>query len=276
MDCPNCHSPVLPGSVFCSKCGAPMEGIAPRSADAGHIRIGRVADNDVCLNDDKVSRYHAALLRQNDGTWRIEDLSSKNGTFVNEERVASRAVSPTDQIRLGSISTSVAELLAQSSPQAPQDAMRAPIQHNFEGSGSATLADTPPTEIKIVIFLNILIWIISIFYTISTYDPSYSYSPLSREITKDIGSMCITIFFLYKIYKLRNWARIWYIISSGIVIIIITVVAIIFISNISHSERSNFIPEIVLFVICLICAILTIYYLTRPNVVAAFKKKHVS
>jgi DNA-binding response OmpR family regulator len=48
--------------------------------------IGRWEDNDVVIADRWVSRYHAQIQRQ--GThYLIEDLDSKNGLFVNGERV---------------------------------------------------------------------------------------------------------------------------------------------------------------------------------------------
>jgi hypothetical protein len=51
------------------------------------IRIGRNDDNDVVLNDATVSRYHAELLVQPDGSVSFIDLDSTNGSFVNGRRV---------------------------------------------------------------------------------------------------------------------------------------------------------------------------------------------
>lgn len=45
--------------------------------------IGRAASNDIVLNYPSVSRAHAALMRQKDGTWIVTDLGSKGGTRVN-------------------------------------------------------------------------------------------------------------------------------------------------------------------------------------------------
>lgn len=48
------------------------------------ITLGRRDDNDVCLrNDTFSSRYHARLHLRG-SAWSLEDLISKNGTFVEE------------------------------------------------------------------------------------------------------------------------------------------------------------------------------------------------
>lgn len=48
--------------------------------------IGRDPSCDVIINDRQVSRYHTRLERRADGIW-IEDLGSKNGTYVNGHRL---------------------------------------------------------------------------------------------------------------------------------------------------------------------------------------------
>jgi DNA-binding winged helix-turn-helix (wHTH) protein len=53
--------------------------------------IGRWADNDVVVDDRWVSRYHARICRQ-DEQYVIEDLDSRNGTFVNGRRIAEPTV----------------------------------------------------------------------------------------------------------------------------------------------------------------------------------------
>ena len=47
------------------------------------INIGREVDNDIILETDGVSRYHAKLFRQIDGGWLLEDMDSMNGSKVN-------------------------------------------------------------------------------------------------------------------------------------------------------------------------------------------------
>jgi DNA-binding response OmpR family regulator len=51
------------------------------------ISIGRWEDNDVVVDDRWVSRHHAQVRREEEG-YVIRDLDSKNGTFVNGQRIA--------------------------------------------------------------------------------------------------------------------------------------------------------------------------------------------
>lgn len=51
------------------------------------VTIGRDITNDVVVGDPEVSRHHARLVRTATG-YAIEDLRSTNGTFVNQQRIA--------------------------------------------------------------------------------------------------------------------------------------------------------------------------------------------
>ncbi|MGW2426541.1 FHA domain-containing protein [Streptomyces sp. NPDC001709] len=64
--------------------------------------VGRDSLSDVVLNDGRVS-WHHAVLRSGAGRWIIEDLGSKNGTFVNGRQVRKGDLWPGSVIRLGSI-----------------------------------------------------------------------------------------------------------------------------------------------------------------------------
>jgi len=54
------------------------------------IRIGRDARNDVVLDDKAVTRYHAEVVREG-STFYISDLSSRNGVWINKQRISGRA-----------------------------------------------------------------------------------------------------------------------------------------------------------------------------------------
>jgi ABC-type multidrug transport system ATPase subunit/pSer/pThr/pTyr-binding forkhead associated (FHA) protein len=64
------------------------------------IRIGRAPDNDIHLSDGRVSRYHAVIERVG-MRYRIRDLRSDNGTFVNDRRVEQeKVINPGDVIQV--------------------------------------------------------------------------------------------------------------------------------------------------------------------------------
>jgi hypothetical protein len=128
--CPACATPRTAGDRFCETCGHDFEsaqapawelvieadreyhvrfaaaGVAfPEgldahcmALDAPELRIGRNdggADAPQITgagDDPALSRRHAVLRRQDDGSYAIEDLGSTNGTEVNGRRIAAREV----------------------------------------------------------------------------------------------------------------------------------------------------------------------------------------
>lgn len=63
--------------------------------------IGRKGNADVSLSDASVSWEHARISVESDGVY-IEDLASRNGTFINDRRVRERArLDDGDYVRLG-------------------------------------------------------------------------------------------------------------------------------------------------------------------------------
>ncbi len=63
-------------------------------------RIGRVPDNDIVVPHLSVSSHHAEL-RTTPGGYRIVDLGSHNGTFVNEQRVTAATLAEGDTVGFG-------------------------------------------------------------------------------------------------------------------------------------------------------------------------------
>jgi ABC-type multidrug transport system ATPase subunit len=81
-----------------------IEGV---SEDSRHILsssltiIGR-ADADIVISDSYISSRHAQIKELNEN-WIIEDIGSRNGTFVNDERITCAVqLKPNDKIQLGS------------------------------------------------------------------------------------------------------------------------------------------------------------------------------
>jgi hypothetical protein len=67
------------------------------------VVIGRDPDCDLFFTDRKLSRRHARIVRAPDGGFQLVDLGSRNGSWVNEERVDEQRLSGRDEIRLGSL-----------------------------------------------------------------------------------------------------------------------------------------------------------------------------
>jgi ABC-type multidrug transport system ATPase subunit/ABC-type multidrug transport system permease subunit len=72
-----------------------------RPLPARTVHIGRSTDNDLVVDDLIVSRRHAELRAQPDGTYEIVDLGSHNGTYLNGTPVSRARVSPGDIVGIG-------------------------------------------------------------------------------------------------------------------------------------------------------------------------------
>jgi Mg-chelatase subunit ChlD/pimeloyl-ACP methyl ester carboxylesterase len=66
----------------------------------GALAIGRSPGCTLVLTDDKVSRNHAEIHRAAQG-YRVRDLGSTNGTFVNDQRIKSQVLRDGDEIKVG-------------------------------------------------------------------------------------------------------------------------------------------------------------------------------
>ena len=62
--------------------------------------IGRSIGNRVCIDSERVSRHHAAIQWTGEG-FMLTDMGSRNGTYVNNEKVRSRALKNGDAIVVG-------------------------------------------------------------------------------------------------------------------------------------------------------------------------------
>jgi ABC-type multidrug transport system ATPase subunit/pSer/pThr/pTyr-binding forkhead associated (FHA) protein/ABC-type multidrug transport system permease subunit len=80
---------------------------APRT-----VQIGRAPDCDVVLDYPMISAHHAEITEQN-GSFFIEDLNSRNGTSLNriQNRIQRAPLHPSDDIFLGSYKVSASFIL---------------------------------------------------------------------------------------------------------------------------------------------------------------------
>jgi len=84
------------------------------------LRVGREPGCELQLEHDSVSRRHAELLPEAGG-WRLRDLGSKNGSFVEGRRVESAELRPPTWLRFGDVAC---QLVAVESDEASANAQR--------------------------------------------------------------------------------------------------------------------------------------------------------
>lgn len=92
--------------------------------------IGRHSDNTICLPNRTISSHHARLVGCTPTSYLLEDLDSKNGTYVNGIRISRKLISETDAIRLADTDVTVPQLLNQAVTAKPQLSFSTPSAAN--------------------------------------------------------------------------------------------------------------------------------------------------
>jgi diguanylate cyclase (GGDEF)-like protein len=83
-----------------------LAGVEPGSVVALVDRetvIGRANDATIAIDEPSISRRHARIVHAGDGRYFVEDLGSRNGTFVNGARVRRVALTSGDRLQLGRV-----------------------------------------------------------------------------------------------------------------------------------------------------------------------------
>lgn len=65
------------------------------------VTVGRTSNNDIVISDISVSRFHAFLKQDTNGTFQILDGGSANGTRVNGAKVPARGKGPPTNLKTG-------------------------------------------------------------------------------------------------------------------------------------------------------------------------------
>jgi FHA domain-containing protein/zinc ribbon protein len=68
--------------------------------DAPVTRAGRHPNSEIFLDDITVSRRHADIVRDQTG-YRVRDVGSLNGTYLNRERVEEASIGNGDELQIG-------------------------------------------------------------------------------------------------------------------------------------------------------------------------------
>ncbi|NDG27740.1 MAG: FHA domain-containing protein, partial [Proteobacteria bacterium] len=72
--------------------------------DGSRMSIGRSDDNQIVIQDDSVSRVHALIEQNEDGSYVLFDNGSRNGILVNGSRTDGSVISDGDTIQIGNVS----------------------------------------------------------------------------------------------------------------------------------------------------------------------------
>ena len=89
--------------------------------------IGRHPDNSIQLLDRIVSKEHAQIIRQPDGSYLFRDLGSLNGSFFKDERVSDHLLSEGDEIVMGAV-----RLVYRGKVASPAPAQQVTIENSTE------------------------------------------------------------------------------------------------------------------------------------------------
>lgn len=114
--------------------------------DAEGSVIGRDPGSDIVLDDSAVSVKHARVSCD-DGAWKLVDLMSANGTFVQGRKVQTAFLSPGDRIELGRIELRFVENSEQGTRYIRQLQLDQPLPATTAGAAGKT----PPAWLLMLI-----------------------------------------------------------------------------------------------------------------------------
>jgi len=66
----------------------------------GEISIGRDPKSDIFLDDITVSRKHATIITDDEGST-VMDVGSLNGTYVNKKQIDKKTLEDKDEVQIG-------------------------------------------------------------------------------------------------------------------------------------------------------------------------------
>ena len=91
---------VLSACLVCIHATHPDRGTRFQIGEKG-LMIGRDSECAIHVNDNSVSRRHAAIELRPNGEYQVIDLASSNGTFVNDNRVGTATLKDGCYLRVG-------------------------------------------------------------------------------------------------------------------------------------------------------------------------------
>ncbi len=75
-------------------------------AEKQRLSVGRTKENDLMIDDQSISKIHAALVLNSDRQLMVADTGSTNGTFINGQRIAygkALLINEADKLKFGNV-----------------------------------------------------------------------------------------------------------------------------------------------------------------------------
>jgi Nif-specific regulatory protein len=107
-----------------------------------HLTVGRYRNNQLVLEEDQVSRFHAEITFDQ-GQWHIRDNDSVNGTYVDGQRIRGTALKHGQVIRIGPVQLRF-ECVGEPKPN---EATTPPISEQPEATLTSSLLDDTPFQL---------------------------------------------------------------------------------------------------------------------------------
>ena len=112
------------------------------------INVGKLSTSNLRLEDVNVSRKHAVIERLEDGGWRVTDLGSTNGTYLNDKRVVQSAIKDGDVLRMGESEITVSLSAQPAAAASPVEQAATPAQPARRGRRGAGRPKAPAGEVR--------------------------------------------------------------------------------------------------------------------------------
>lgn len=80
------------------------------------LSVGRTKENDLIIDDQSISKIHAALVLSSDNQLLVADTGSTNGTFVNGQRIAygkGVSIKNGDKVNFGTVAVAIEHITRQ-------------------------------------------------------------------------------------------------------------------------------------------------------------------
>lgn len=116
-------------------------------AERQRLSVGRTKENDLSIDDQSVSKIHAALVLNSEGKLMVADTGSTNGTFINGQRIAYGKAIPikdSDRLRFGTVEIALEHVFREAEETNSSDKASPPSAENAPEASENVLSEKIP------------------------------------------------------------------------------------------------------------------------------------